>query len=80
MMAKGFPDLEKKKVLSLGLEKPCRISKSKYILSHMIVKPQNIKGKDNIFKHTREYRKTIFKDMSTRLISPLLLATIAARR
>ena len=58
----------------------CRISKSKYIFSHMIVKPQNIKGKDNIFKDTREYRKIIFKDMSTRLISPRLLATIAARR
>ena len=30
----------------------------------MIVKPQNIKGKDNIFKDTRKYRKIIFKDMS----------------
>lgn len=56
MMAKWISDLGKKRVLSLGW-KTCRISKSKiHILSHMIVKPQNIKGK-TILKIPENHRR-----------------------
>lgn len=70
MTAKDFLNLKK-----LGAR---RISKNKHTLRYMIMKPQNINRK--YFKDTRESKKIIFKERSNRLISPFLLAIIAARR